>query len=74
MSQNRKEFLKTGIAGLAGIGAFRATEVAANKDNLAGNGIIQKNTDQVSPTKPVVICTRKRRQLFRCSRIRRQNC
>ncbi len=57
MSQSRKEFLKTGIAGLAGIGAFRATEVAANKDNLAGNGIIQKNTDQVSPTKPVVIST-----------------
>jgi N4-(beta-N-acetylglucosaminyl)-L-asparaginase len=57
MSQSRKEFLKTGIAGLAGIGAFRATEVAANKDNLAGNGIIQKNTDQVNPTKPVVIST-----------------
>ena len=57
MSQSRKEFLKTGIAGLAGIGAFRATEVAANKDNLAGNGIILKNTDQVSPTKPVVIST-----------------
>ena len=57
MSQSRKEFLKTGMAGLAGIGAFRAAEAATNQDNWGGNGITQKNTDQNNATKPVVIST-----------------
>ena len=45
------------MAGLVGIGAFRAAEAATNQDNLGGDGITQKNTDQNNPTKPVVIST-----------------
>ena len=57
MNQSRKEFLKKGVAGLAGIGAFRDAEVAAKGDSLAINALTQMSSDQVSSVKPVVVST-----------------
>ena len=57
MSQSRKEFLKTGVAGLAGIGTFTATQVAAKESNEAkkiSNGL---SSDKINPIKPVVLST-----------------
>ena len=57
MNQSRKEFLKKGVAGLAGISAFRGAEVAAKGDSLAINASTQMSSDQVSSEKPVVVST-----------------
>ena len=57
MNQSRKEFLKKGVAGLAGIGAFRGAKVAAKGDSLAINALTQMSSDQVSSIKPVVVST-----------------
>ena len=57
MSQSRKEFLKTGVAGIAGIGTFTATQVAAKESNAAkkiSNGL---SSDKINPVKPVVLST-----------------
>ena len=51
MSQSRKEFLKTGVAGIAGIGTFTATQVAAKESNEAkkiSNGL---SSDKINPIK-----------------------
>ena len=57
MNQSRKEFLKKGVAGLAGIGAFRGAKVAAKGDSSAINALTQMSSDQVSSVKPVVVST-----------------
>lgn len=57
MNQSRKEFLKKGIAGLAGISAFTAAEVASKGDSLAINALTQMSSDQVSSVKPVAVST-----------------
>ncbi len=57
MNQSRKEFLKKGVAGLAGISAFTATGVASKGNSLAINALTQMSSDQVSSIKPVVVST-----------------
>ena len=57
MNQSRKEFLKKGVAGLAGISAFTAAGVASKGNSLAINALTQMSSDQVSSIKPVVVST-----------------